>query len=92
MDLKQMMGKVGVLFGGRSAEREVSIMSGTGVLNALRNRGIDAHPFDPLNVVWPNWRQKNLIACSSLCMVAMAKTEGLQGALEQLGILTPAVV
>ena len=40
-------GKVGVLFGGRSAEREVSIMSGTGVLQALRQRGVDAHPFDP---------------------------------------------
>jgi D-alanine-D-alanine ligase len=40
-------GKVGVLFGGRSAEREVSIMSGTGVLQALTSRGIDAHPFDP---------------------------------------------
>jgi D-alanine-D-alanine ligase len=40
-------GKVGVLFGGRSAEREVSIMSGTGVLEALLGRGVDAHPFDP---------------------------------------------
>jgi len=40
-------GKVGVLFGGKSSEREVSIMSGTGVLNALRSRGVDAHPFDP---------------------------------------------
>jgi len=40
-------GKVGVLYGGRSAEREVSIMSGTGVLNALRERGVDAHAFDP---------------------------------------------
>jgi D-alanine-D-alanine ligase len=40
-------GKVGVLLGGRSAEREVSIMSGTGVLEALRSRGVDAHPFDP---------------------------------------------
>ena len=40
-------GKVGVLFGGRSAEREVSIMSGTGVLQALLGRGVDAHPFDP---------------------------------------------
>jgi D-alanine-D-alanine ligase len=40
-------GKVGVLFGGRSSEREVSIMSGTGVLAALRSRGVDAHPFDP---------------------------------------------
>lgn len=40
-------GKVGVLFGGRSSEREVSMMSGTGVLNALRSRGVDAHAFDP---------------------------------------------
>jgi D-alanine-D-alanine ligase len=40
-------GRVGVLFGGRSAEREVSIMSGTGVLQALRGRGVDAHAFDP---------------------------------------------
>lgn len=40
-------GKVGVLYGGRSAEREVSVMSGSGVLQALRDRGVDAHPFDP---------------------------------------------
>ena len=40
-------GKVGVLFGGHSSEREVSIMSGTGVLNALCARGVDAHAFDP---------------------------------------------
>ena len=39
-------GKVGVLLGGRSSEREVSLMSGNGVLNALRSRGVDAHPFD----------------------------------------------
>ncbi|MBC8119516.1 MAG: D-alanine--D-alanine ligase [Burkholderiaceae bacterium] len=43
----QQFGKVGVLFGGTSSEREVSIMSGTGVLNALRARGVDAHAFDP---------------------------------------------
>lgn len=41
------LGKVGVLMGGRSAEREVSLMSGQGVLNALRSRGVDAHAFDP---------------------------------------------
>ncbi len=41
------LGRVGVLFGGRSAEREVSIMSGTGVLQALLDRGVDARPFDP---------------------------------------------
>ena len=40
-------GKVAVLMGGRSSEREVSIMSGTGVLEALRAKGVDAHAFDP---------------------------------------------
>jgi D-alanine-D-alanine ligase len=41
------LGKVGVLFGGRSAEREVSVMSGSGVLEALKSKGVDAHAFDP---------------------------------------------
>jgi D-alanine-D-alanine ligase len=40
-------GKIAVLFGGRSAEREVSLMSGSNVLNALRQSGLDAHAFDP---------------------------------------------
>jgi D-alanine-D-alanine ligase len=40
-------GKVGVLLGGRSAEREVSLKSGSMVLAALRAEGIDAHAFDP---------------------------------------------
>ena len=41
------LGKVAVLMGGHSAEREVSLMSGTGVLEALRRTGVDAHAFDP---------------------------------------------
>jgi D-alanine-D-alanine ligase len=40
-------GKVAVLFGGKSAEREVSLMSGGNVLEALRGAGVDAHAFDP---------------------------------------------
>ena len=40
-------GKVAVLLGGRSAEREVSLKSGSMVLAALRKKGVDAHPFDP---------------------------------------------
>lgn len=40
-------GKVAVLLGGKSAEREVSLKSGAMVLAALRGRGVDAHPFDP---------------------------------------------
>jgi D-alanine-D-alanine ligase len=41
------LGKVAVLMGGPSAEREVSLMSGKGILAALREKGVDAHAFDP---------------------------------------------
>ena len=40
-------GKVAVLMGGRSAEREISLMSGKNVLEALQAAGVDAHAFDP---------------------------------------------
>jgi D-alanine-D-alanine ligase len=40
-------GKVAVLLGGPSSEREVSFMSGNAVVQALREKGVDAHPFDP---------------------------------------------
>ncbi len=43
----RQFGKVAVLLGGKSAEREVSLMSGAAVLEALCSRGIDAHGFDP---------------------------------------------
>ena len=47
MSTPSELGKVAVLLGGRSAEREVSLKSGSMVLKALRSRGVDAHPFDP---------------------------------------------
>ena len=40
-------GRVAVLMGGPSSEREISLLSGTAVLDALRGRGVDAHAFDP---------------------------------------------
>ncbi len=40
-------GKVAVLFGGSSAEREISLMSGCAVRAALQESGVDAHAFDP---------------------------------------------
>jgi D-alanine-D-alanine ligase len=40
-------GRVAVLFGGDSSEREISLLSGNAVLEALRSRHVDAHPFDP---------------------------------------------
>jgi D-alanine-D-alanine ligase len=79
-------GKVGVLFGGRSAEREVSLMSGGGVLKALLNKGVDAHPFDPAE------RGLEQLAAEKFDRVFIAlhgrygEDGTLQGALEQLGI------
>ena len=40
-------GRVAVLYGGTSSEREISLLTGGAVLEALRRRGVDAHPFDP---------------------------------------------
>jgi D-alanine-D-alanine ligase len=80
------LGKVGVLFGGRSAERDISIMSGTGVLAALQSRGIDAHAFDP------GQRSLAELAAEKFDRVFIAlhgrfgEDGSLQGALEQLGI------
>ena len=45
IDVKSL-GRVGVLLGGRSGEREISLMSGNGVLEALLSKGVDAHAFD----------------------------------------------
>ncbi len=42
----QALGRVGVLLGGRSGEREISLMSGNGVLEALLSKGVNAHAFD----------------------------------------------
>jgi len=46
-DPEESFGKVAVLLGGPSAEREISLLSGNAVLKALRERGVDAYPFDP---------------------------------------------
>ena len=46
VDVKQF-GKVAVLLGGKSGEREVSLKSGSAVLSALQRQGVDAHAFDP---------------------------------------------
>ncbi|HAV36180.1 MAG TPA: D-alanine--D-alanine ligase [Massilia sp.] len=79
-------GKVGVLYGGRSAEREVSIMSGTGVLQALKSRGIDAHGFDPAERSLAELAAEQF-DCVFIALHGRYGEDGsLQGALEQLGI------
>ncbi len=46
VDVKSL-GKVAVLMGGPSSEREISLLSGNGVLAALKEKGVDAYAFDP---------------------------------------------
>ena len=79
-------GKVGVLFGGRSAEREVSMMSGSGVLAALRSKGVDAHPFDPAKRSLAELAEQKFDRVFIALHGRYGEDGTLQGALEQLGI------
>ena len=79
-------GKVAVLLGGRSAEREVSLKSGAAVLNALQRSGVDAHPFDPavknLQLLVDDGFDRAFIALHG----RYGEDGTVQGALELLGI------
>jgi D-alanine-D-alanine ligase len=83
---KTGFGKVAVLMGGASAEREVSLMSGQGVLQALRSQGVDAHAFDPSERDLADMKRD----CFDCCFIALHGRFGedgtVQGALELLGI------
>ena len=80
------LGKVAVLLGGSSAEREISLMSGTGVLQALLSRGVDAHAFDPAERELFELKRDGF----DRCFIALHGRHGedgtVQGALELLGI------
>ena len=79
-------GRVAVLMGGSSAEREISLLSGNAVLNALQSQGINAHAFDPA--------EKNIFELKTeqydRCFIALHGRYGedgtIQGALELMRI------
>ena len=79
-------GKVAVLMGGRSAEREVSLMSGQGVLAALRARGVDAHAFDPAEQSMDELKRQGFARCFIALHGRYGEDGTVQGALELLGI------
>ncbi len=79
-------GKVAVLMGGVSAEREVSLMSGAGVLSALRSRGVDAHAFDPAERDLGELRREGYARCFIALHGRLGEDGTVQGALELLGI------
>ncbi len=77
-------GRVAVLFGGASAEREVSLNSGSRVLEALLRQGVDAHPFDTAD------RKLDELAGFDRVFIALHGRHGedgtIQGALELMRI------
>ena len=77
-------GKVAVLFGGKSAEREVSLRSGSGVLAALKRQGVDAHAFDPAERSLDELRAFDRVFISLHGKYGEDGT--IQGALELMGI------
>jgi len=82
----QALGRVAVLQGGHSAEREVSLMSGQGVLQALRAQGVDAHAFDPAQRGLHALREEGF-ARVFIALHGRGGEDGtVQGALELLGL------
>ncbi|MBX3622282.1 MAG: D-alanine--D-alanine ligase [Rhizobacter sp.] len=80
------LGKVAVLMGGTSAERDISLMSGEGVLQALQSQGVNAHAFDPAKQDLSELKKLGF----ERCFIALHGRHGedgtVQGALELLGI------
>jgi len=79
-------GKVAVLLGGKSAEREVSLKSGHAVLAALKKRGVDAHPFDPAEQDMEELKKQGFDRAMISLHGRYGEDGTVQGALELMGI------
>ncbi len=79
-------GKVGVLLGGRSAEREVSLKSGGAVLAALLRQGVNAHAFDPAEHDLADLERAGFERVFVILHGRGGEDGTMQGALELLGI------
>jgi len=82
----QALGKVAVLMGGSSAERQISLLSGNGVLAALQSQGVDAHAFDPAERDLSELRRDRFTRCFIALHGRHGEDGTVQGALELLGI------
>ncbi|MCC6248130.1 MAG: D-alanine--D-alanine ligase [Rubrivivax sp.] len=80
------LGKVAVLMGGKSAEREISLMSGGGVLAALQSQGVDAHAFDPADRDLGELKRDGYARVFIALHGRHGEDGTVQGALELLGI------
>ena len=79
-------GKVAVMMGGTSAEREVSLMSGGGVLKALQSQGVDAHAFDPAEKPLSALKDEGFERVFIALHGPFGEDGTLQGALETMGV------
>ncbi|TLY84718.1 MAG: hypothetical protein E6K37_08535, partial [Gammaproteobacteria bacterium] len=79
-------GRVAVLCGGDSSEREISLLSGNAVLEGLRRRGVDAHPFDPRDRPLDELPAKRFARVWIALHGPGGEDGTLQGALEYLGV------
>src|SRR3981081_1743290 len=79
-------GKVAVLLGGDSTEREISLLSGNAVLAALLRRGVNAHAFDPLDRPVQNLVSEGLDRVWIALHGRGGEDGTMQGALEWLGV------
>ena len=79
-------GKVAVLLGGRSAEREISLLSGNAVLAALKRQGVDAHAFDPADRPLEDLKREGFARAHIVLHGRYGEDGTVQGALELLGI------
>jgi D-alanine-D-alanine ligase len=80
------LGKVAVLMGGDSAEREISLLSGNGVLAALQSAGVDAHAFDPAERELVELKREGFARCFIALHGRHGEDGTVQGALELLRI------
>ncbi|WP_416547511.1 D-alanine--D-alanine ligase [Limnohabitans sp. DCL3] len=80
------LGKVAVLMGGQSAEREVSLMSGQGVLQALLASGVEAHAFDPAERDLGELKREGFDRCFIALHGRFGEDGTVQGALELMGL------
>ncbi len=84
--MKRDFGKVAVLLGGRSAEREISLLSGNAVLAALTRQGVDAHAFDPAAQPLENLRAQGFQRAHIALHGRYGEDGTVQGALELMDI------
>jgi D-alanine-D-alanine ligase len=84
--IKPSLGKIAVLLGGKSAEREISLLSGNAVLSALRSRGVDAVGLDVDDTLVERLRDGGFDKVFNMLHGRGGEDGTLQGLLEMMGI------